>query len=59
MTATRFMHFCVTVDESNASLTKTVSSQLPPGINTLKILRDMILKVLITEYPCVNMPNQN
>lgn len=59
MSATRFMHFCVPVNESDASLTKTVSSQLPAGISTQKLLRDMILNILITEYPCTNKPNQN
>ena len=57
--ATRFMHFCVPFDESDASLTKTVSRQLSAEIDTQKMLRDMILNILITEYPCDKKLTQN
>jgi len=56
---TRFMYFCVPVDEPDASFIKKVSSQLPQRIDTLKLLRDRILNILIAEYPCANKPNQN
>ena len=52
ISSTDFMPFCVPIDESDARVIKTVSKQLPPQIDTLKMLRDTIFKALKAEYPC-------
>ena len=54
---TRFFPFCVPDDESKDPVIKNILKQLPPKIDTAKMLRDTIFKALKTEYPC-NKPNQ-
>ena len=49
---TAFISFCVPIDEPDARVIKIVSKQLPPHIDTTKMLRDTIFKALKAEYPC-------
>ncbi len=53
-----FYHFCIPVNESNELVIKTVAKQLSPQIVSVKMLRDTILKIFKTEYPC-NQLSQN
>ena len=49
---TAFISFCVPIDEPDARVIKIVSKQLPPHIDTTKMLRNTIFKALKAEYPC-------
>ena len=53
-----FIYYCVPVSEPDARVIKTLAKQLPAQINTVKLLRDNILKTLKTTYPC-RKPDQN
>jgi len=47
------------VEEAYTGVTRTVSSQPPPGIDKLKPMRERVLNVSLTEYPYNIKPSQS